>query len=431
LLSGNTAEVAEPQPAPVEIGPIQADLSKVGADLTLAIRDLSALVLPNFLNEPASGAAVRVVDLPAKQDVVSCLADLQDYSAKAQKRLDDIWLLRARVQAETLREPERSEHARLLQIEDNLQILMGVLDRANELLLLVSDMAPGAPSRAIGFADGFLREVDRIFVGDPVTNNPGHPNHLTRTSDGHIFVTGWNQVLHLDPKGKILERLERLDGEAGMLQAPIGIAADSSDRVWVAEFSAARLSVYDAERRSFVPLDFSNKETKPLQYPHGLCHRPDGSILVADTGNLRILSVSKTGHTKVLTYGGGGEPGRLWIPIEVFIEPSDSTGAFWVVDHRNHRLQEFDAEGNCTREIGGCGIGKGRFVLPECACFLADGLLMVSQKRFNRVVKLLTREGTELERWRVDYSPAGILEHDGFILIANVGGSDIRVYERR
>jgi hypothetical protein len=420
LLSGNADEAAETQPARIEIGEIQAGLSKAAADMTHAVRDLPALLLPNFLS-----------DLPAKEQLVRYPAVLQDYSAQAQECLDDIWLLRGRVQVETLRQPERSEHARLLQIEDNLQMLMGGLDRTNELFLSLSEIAPVAAHGAVRYGRGFMREVDRIFVSDPATNRPGHPNHLTRTSDGHIFVTGWNQVLHLDPKGKIIERLERLDGEAGMLQSPVGIAADSSDRVWVAEFEAARLSVYDTRTHSFAPIAFANKEIGPLNYPHGLCYRPDGWMLVADTANSRILAVSETGHARVLASQSPGKSGKLWLPIGISNDPTDSTGNGWAVDHRNHRLQEFDREGNFIREIGGCGIGKGRFILPECASFLAGGFLLVSQRRFNRVIKLLTREGTELEQWRVDYSPAGILEHDGFILIANVEGSDIRVYEHR
>jgi hypothetical protein len=431
LVGATAADAAEVQRVRIGIGQIQTDLSKASAKLTLAIGGLSALLLPNLRVDPASGAQPFGTVPAARQDVISYLAMLQDYSARLQKHLDDILFWRWSVQADRLRESERSEHARLQQLEDKLQILLGALDRANESLLPVSETAHVSANRPARLAQGFLHEVDRIFVGDPLTNRPGHPNHLTRTSDGHIFVTGWNQVLHLDPKGKILERLERLDGEAGMLQSPIGIAADGSDRVWVTDFASGRLIVYDAGTRSFAPLDLSSEETKPLRSPHGLCYRPDGWILVADTANSRILAVSKTGQTRVLASRSARESSRFWLPIGVFVDPSDNTGAFWVVDHRNHLLQEFDGEGKSISEIGGCGIGKGNLVLPECASFLTGGSLLVSQHRFNPVVKLFTREGKELERCRVDYSPAGILAHDGFILIANVGGSDIRVYERR
>jgi DNA-binding beta-propeller fold protein YncE len=389
---------------------VESDLSKADPALNQAIRDLATLWLPNFLSGQKRS-----------RDVVSYLAVLQDRSERIQKGLDDILQRKW-----TVPPAEQAEHARLERTDQGLQTILKAVDRANELLLGVAGTAPLIFRRTAGFESGFLREVDRIFVGDPVTKRPAHPNHLARTSDGHIFVTGWNQVIHLDPTGKVVERI----GDDGTLQSPIGIAADDSGLIWVAEFSAERLSVFDTRARTFAPLSLSSGSDS-LRSPHGLCYRPDGWTLVADTGNSRILAVSPAGDTRILTSRSAREPGQFWLPIGVFINPSDRTGAFWVVDHRNHRLQEFDGEGNSTTEIGGRGVGKGRLLLPECACFLSGGLLLVSQRRFNRVLKLFTPEGVEMGRSPVDYSPAGILQHDRFIMIANVEGSDIRVYERR
>jgi hypothetical protein len=277
----------------------------------------------------------------------------------------------------------------------------------------------------------FLREIERFSVSDPVKSGLQHPYSIAQTSDRNLFVSlaSGRHILKLDYSSRALKRLGFLDEESCTLKNPMSLASDHLGRLWVADSLAHQILVCDPNEARLVPFPLAHEDGKPLLFPHGICCRKDGWIMVADTGNSRILGISENGDVRPFSQSETKEQRDHHRQV-LFIDPSDQTGAFWVVDHRNHCLQEFDANGNLIREIGGCGFGKGRFILPEFACFLPDGALLVSQYRFNRELKLLDRSGKELDRWCVDFAPAGILTFDKHIMIADILGDQIRIFER-
>jgi hypothetical protein len=382
---------------PIDRAAARLELTQAGAGADVVLRDFAAAWLPQFL-DVLSGKEGRSI-LPAWAN------GIEDAATAALLHMDELWLERW---------VAHSNAAGLEQREDALRDAVHALEPFSDALQMVSTAR----------VRGFLREVDRIVVGEPAAQRPSYPYQLARTVGGDIFVTGSGRLFHLDRKGKPIEEMEQLTA-AGRLKTPTGVAVDGTDRVWVADYEAARLAAYDGRTRSFAAIHFAG-DTSPLKHPHGLCYRSDGVILVADTLNRRIVAV-ESGEARALVRASGME----WFPLGVFVDAADTTGAFWVVDQRNHLLEEFDRDGRLIREIGGCGLGKGRLVLPESAVVLADRSLLVSQYRFNRMLKLLALDGTEIARQRLDDPPAGLLEHDGYVLVANVGGSEIRVYERR
>jgi hypothetical protein len=278
----------------------------------------------------------------------------------------------------------------------------------------------------------FLHEIDRISVGDSGNNTPQHPHSFAQTSDRHIYVSlaSGQNILHMDPSGKVLGRLIAQDQLSGQLKAPIGLAVDRTDRLWIADYLAHNIVACHPSDSHFVPIAWAPEDCTPLFSPHGVCCITDGSLVIGDTGNFRILRL--TGHhlsTIVSRHPERGH-GEFLHPTTLFIDPSDHTGSFWIVDHRNHRLQELDTNGATITQIGRCGFGNGRFIFPECAAFLPDGSLLVSQFRFSRELKLFDRNGNEQDRSIVDFAPAGILTYGRTILIADILGDQIRIFER-
>lgn len=96
-----------------------------------------------------------------------------------------------------------------------------------------------------------------------------------------------------------------------------------------------------------------------LNAPQGLSTLPDGSVLIADTGNNRIRRVAPdgtistfagTGATTSCTYSGPVSGLRLVTPRGVAADP---TGNVYIADSGNNCVRRVDAGGNVTQVAGG------------------------------------------------------------------------------
>lgn len=85
--------------------------------------------------------------------------------------------------------------------------------------------------------------------------------------------------------------------------------------------------------------------------PHGITANPDGKILVADSGNDRIVELKDSGNLRwIRSFGGtGSAPGEFKNPLDVKM---DSQGIFYVVDNGNNRIQIFSASGELLKIWG-------------------------------------------------------------------------------
>jgi hypothetical protein len=269
-----------------------------------------------------------------------------------------------------------------------------------------------------------LREVHRISLGGSGIPSPAGPVAIARTGNGRMVVTlfGSNRVAFLDQNGRVERIADRIG--TSVLSGPFGVAADSQDRIWVAEMSAHRVSVMNSDGSAALVI------CGPFRHPHSLSVVHDGSILVADTGNHRIVKIAATGEA-VAVYGGlGSGPGQYRFPIWITAGQDRLRSTLWVVDQRNHRLQELTSNGQPIREIGGCGLERGSLVWPESVAQFEDGVLAVSMFAYFRSVKLFAPDGAELDRLPLDFCARGILAYERFLMVTEADGDHIRVYER-
>jgi hypothetical protein len=133
--------------------------------------------------------------------------------------------------------------------------------------------------------------------------------------------------------------------------------------------------------------------------PYSVIVRPDGTIVVADTGNSRIRLISPGGAVTTLagsTAGyldGTGTAARFNFPSSVGLL---SNGVIVVADNRNHRIRLVTPEGVVTTLAGGTagyldGIGTAaRFTNPYGVAVLPNGVIAVTG---NARVRLVTPAG--------------------------------------
>ncbi len=275
-----------------------------------------------------------------------------------------------------------------------------------------------------------LRQLDRISLAGAGIPSPTCPAALGHLSEKCLLVTLYNsnQIMRLNDQGRILGPLEVDSLPRAPLDGPLGIATDSDGRIWVSESLSHRIKIIDPGTGQIDILEFSPKDSIHLRNPMGIHRAANGSMLIADTCNNRVLSVSNAESPEILCDRIGKNRGELRYPFSFCSSSSNDT--FWVVDNRNHRLQEFSLEGTPIRVIGGAGLGLGRLVLPEFAAQFDDGSIVIGQSACIKALKLFSPDGDELDSIQLDYSPRGMLVYQGLLLVCEWAGDHIYVYER-
>jgi sugar lactone lactonase YvrE len=104
-------------------------------------------------------------------------------------------------------------------------------------------------------------------------------------------------------------------------------------------------------------------------------------LIIADTGNSRILVCSQTGSCD--SFGEfGSDPGQFYAPNGVLVDDQDR---ILVADTQNHRIQRCSTQGACTVLFGQQGSGLGEFNYPTDLAFDGQGRIVITDFSNHRV----------------------------------------------
>jgi hypothetical protein len=281
-----------------------------------------------------------------------------------------------------------------------------------------------------------FREIDRISLCESET--PGAclgPVAMTHANGDQILVllSKSNRIAHLDEHGKSVGILVSSGALDINLRDPYSIAVDAMNRIWISERLNNLIQVLNIEGTNIASSAIFQNE---FQSPHGICCGWGETMLVADTGNNRIVILSDSGTGSLFGGKSGTNPVELKHPTILFRSPRSCGDSLWVADSKNHRLQELDSTGCPIRIVGGPGLGKGTFTYPESVVQLEDGVLAVSYYTCSKTpenfkgLKVFSPDGSELSNQFLDYDSRGMLVHQGLLLISDPAHDCIHVYER-
>ncbi len=244
----------------------------------------------------------------------------------------------------------------------------------------------------------------RLWIGDP----GGRCLHLfdlkNRTYKKISLLDGSQYLSPIDlchgPAGSIYVcdsenvAIHRLDGDTGALIETLRLEEDIRRPVAL---------TYDSERKELFVVDVVDHNIKVLG-PDGKirrsigrrgagpgqfnfpCDIADGGdlIWVADTGNHRIQSLTKTGEPHSVFGRAGDALGEMALPKRIAL---DSNGYIYVVDSRFENVQIFEQSGRLLLFVGEEGSGPGQFWLPSGIFVGEDGRIWVCDT-YNRRIQV-------------------------------------------
>jgi predicted membrane-bound mannosyltransferase/DNA-binding beta-propeller fold protein YncE len=133
----------------------------------------------------------------------------------------------------------------------------------------------------------------------------------------------------------------------GQFNEPWGVAAGADGTVYVADTWNGRIQAFDSSGKFLRTWGYFNTtngelgDANALFGPRGLAVDLDGNVLVADTGNKRVIRFTPAGELVTQIGGGGVIAGRFDEPTALAVDPND--GSVFVADAWNRRIQKFDS----------------------------------------------------------------------------------------
>ncbi len=236
-----------------------------------------------------------------------------------------------------------------------------IWDDADSLLLLAKQSAPPEPDAELTLP---LKDV----LGGPYGNLPLlNPKSITVSDRGHRIITdaGHHRILVLDQENRLVQILGSFcalyaadnsactdpDGEGplalgdGQLNEPWGAAEAFNGDIFVADTWNHRIQVFDSEGRFKAKWGSFGQELSPgrggafqLWGPRGLDIDAWGNLVVADTGNHRLVSYSLQGEW--LATWDGADTALRHISEPVSVTRDRQSGHLYVTDSWNGKVQE-------------------------------------------------------------------------------------------
>ena len=178
-----------------------------------------------------------------------------------------------------------------------------------------------------------------------------------------------------------------------------GVAVDGQGRIYVSDTWNGRIQVFDANGRftrkwgHFGMVADDPSDTLALFGPRGLAVDSEANLLIADTGNKRILRYSPEGEFLSQVGRGGIGPGQFDEPVAVAVAPE--SGDIVVADAWNQRIQKLESDLSFAAEFKVPGWrDKGLFFKPYLSLD-TEGRIFASDPEYSRIL-IYNAEG-ELE----------------------------------
>lgn len=229
-------------------------------------------------------------------------------------------------------------------------------------LSLTYDRQIGSP----GFGPGELFVPQGIGV-NPADNNVYISNGRGLNPDGTFNPDLGNRVDIFTQGGEYLGAISSgRQGSGEGLDEPADIKFDPiAGDLYVGDVFNSEIDVYDPSTREYVRSfgSFGGPvEDRIFFGPGGMDFDAQGNLYVSDFSADEIKVYDREGELAKTIGSAGSEPGQFLGPAGLII--SENTGRIYVTDQFNNRIQVLDSDGEFLFAFGSEGTGPGQFNEP-------------------------------------------------------------------
>ena len=315
-----------------------------------------------------------------------------DYSPRIQKFVPPAWLMITKTADETTVTAGSVIHYHVTITNAGSVPLTGVT---------VSDT--GAPACAGSVADiavGTNRVVDCAYttaladIGTYANAATVATNETTAVTSNTVNVTV-TAAVPSEPPPAFLRTWGTTGSGNGQFNYPVGVAVDSSGKVYVVDSVNNRVQKFSAAGAYLTQWGSTGSGNGQFVNPRGVAVDADGNVYVTDGNNHRVQMFTSTG-TYVTQWGSSGTGnGQFNAPFGVAV---DAAGNVYVTDYNLNRVQKFTSTGTFLTTWGTSGTGNGQFRTPTGVAVDADGDVYVADW-YNHRIQKFTSTGTFLTKW--------------------------------
>jgi len=214
-------------------------------------------------------------------------------------------------------------------------------------------------------------------IGQPVGGTWTLPTSVAAIGDTkYVLDTGNNRILELDAEGRLAATLDRASDSRLDLRQPMSMATDGR-RLFVANSLAGEIVVLNTSGAVDTVVRLEAQPGGRMPRPIGVVVAGDGSIIVSDADNHRVLILDAEGQ-RVHSFGTGtrarGSQG-LNVPGGLAL---DAAGNIYVVDTLNGRIVKLSPQGEFIRDFASLADTAGSLARPKGVAVDGKGRIFVS-----------------------------------------------------
>ena len=276
---------------------------------------------------------------------------------------------------------------------------------------------------------GAFGRLFRYLVGTPKAAIVS-PYGVAADSSGRLYVVDrfLNRVHVFDPSENAYSYFPE---DPGVLKAPVDIALDAGDRIYVTDARQAVVKVFAEAGKKLV----TEIGVDLFKRPTGIAvNRHTEELVVVDTLVSRVFRFDLSNFSQKGAFGGNGSAdGQFHYPTNICVTPE---GRLVVADSLNFRVQVFAPDGRFLHKFGRMGHSAGSFSRPKGVAADSDGNIYVVDALFDNVQifdpkgRLLMAFGNHGTGAGEFWLPTGMyIDANDRIYVSDASNSRIQVFE--
>lgn len=204
------------------------------------------------------------------------------------------------------------------------------------------------------------------------------------------------RVSVFDEAGALIRRWGSFGRGEAQFDGPRGIAVGADGLVYVSDTGNHRVQVFTATGEFVRAFGSFGADSEEFNEPHGLTVSAE-RVYVSDSLNDRVSVFDLHGVLQFYVWSYGYHDGAFDHPVDVAL---DDSGAFYVSDEGNSRVQKFDHAGRFVSTFSGHGLQGGLLASPSSIDH-HNNRVYVTDPRSHRLVVFDTA-GTFVGDWVVN-----------------------------